>query len=74
MKYQHFELLKLFWFNRINNNKNGIQPTYSLLVLTSRECFAMMTEYLSRGERKDLGLQEWRISSFILVATITQEV
>ena len=32
--------LKSFWFNWINNNKNnknGIQPTFSLLVSTSRE-------------------------------------
>ena len=70
-------LLQLFqsnWNNNFISAKYGVQRTFSLLVPTSRECFAMMTEYLSRGEGKDLGLQEWRTSSFIPVATITQEV
>ena len=70
-------IIKLFqsnWNNNFISVKYGVQRTFSLLVPISREVFAMITECLSRGEGKDLGLQEWRISSFIPVATITQEV
>ena len=70
--------LKSFWFNWINNNKNnknGIQQTFSLLVGTSRECFAiiLVDSYIKSIAATSRIAKKW-ISSFILVLTITQEV
>ena len=50
-------VLQSFWFNWINNNKNnknGIQPTFSLLVPTSRECFDQRQQELYFKELRHL--------------------